>query len=66
MPGEGDAETRPKIEESRSMLEDGRVAWARGVHAVLIYGRDPLTWGSDRLLDDEEEMEARFRVVFAQ
>ena len=54
MPGEDDAETRPKIEESRSVLEDGRVAWARGgvesyIIAVLIYRKDPLTWGSDRL-----------------
>jgi hypothetical protein len=30
MPGEDDAEIRPKIEESRSVLKDGRVAWARG------------------------------------
>lgn len=30
MPGEDDAETRPKIEESKSMLQDKRVAWARG------------------------------------
>jgi hypothetical protein len=28
--GEGDAETRPEIEELRSVLEDGRMAWARG------------------------------------